>query len=91
MIIAFVTTICGVALILNPFKCAEFLTKIVGILILFYAVLDIISTLTIKNTVKKIHSAIEESVNEAQVVDEEDNLKSKKNAKSKSKKNTKES
>ncbi len=91
MIIAFVTTICGVALILNPFKGAEFLTKIVGILILVYAVLDIISTLTIKNTVKKIHSAIEESVNEAQVVDEEDNLKSKKNAKSKSKKNTKES
>lgn len=73
MIIAFITTICGVALILNPFKGAEFITKIVGILILIYAILDIISTITIRNIFKQIHEAIEENIIDAEII--EDNTK----------------
>ena len=71
MILAFITTICGLILILNPFKGAEFITKIVGILILIYSILDIISTITIKNTVNKIHNAIEENIVDAQIIEEE--------------------
>lgn len=71
MILAFITTICGLILILNPFKGAEFITKIVGILILIYSILDIISTITIKNTVNKINNAIEENIVDAQIIEEE--------------------
>lgn len=87
MILAFITTICGVVLVLNPFKGAEFITKLVGILILIYAILDIVSTITIKNTVKQIHNAIEETIVDAQVVEEKTVEKKKKNnKKSKTKK-----
>lgn len=87
MILAFITTICGVVLVLNPFKGAEFITKLVGILILIYAILDIVSTITIKNTVKQIHNAIEETIVDAHVVEEKTVEKKKKNnKKSKTKK-----
>lgn len=72
MILSLVTTICGVVLLFNPFKGAVFITKVIGSLILIYAVLDIISTITIKNTVKKIKNAKEE-VKEAQIIETEDN------------------
>lgn len=65
------TLLCGVLLIFNPFKGAEFITKIIGILVLIYAILDIVSTVTIKKTVDKIHTAIEEkNIPEATVVEE---------------------
>lgn len=75
MILAFITTICGVFLVLNPFKGAEFITKLVGTLILIYAILDIISTIAIKNTVKKIHNAIEETITDAQIIEEKESNK----------------
>ena len=54
-------------------------TKIVGIFILGYAILDIISTITIKRNVKIIHNAIEAVVIDADVVEEkEENKKRKK-------------
>lgn len=86
MIIAFITTICGVVLVINPFKGVVFITKIVGILITLYSVLDIISTITIKNTLKEIHSAIEETITDAQVVDEKTTKKGKKKTSKKNKK-----
>lgn len=86
MIIAFITTICGVVLVINPFKGVVFITKIVGILITIYSVLDIISTITIKNTLKEIHSAIEETITDAQVVDEKTTKKEKKKTSKKNKK-----
>lgn len=69
MILSLISTLCGVLLIFNPFKGAAFLTKLIGFLILLYAVLDIISTITIKSTVKKIKTAINESVEEAKVIE----------------------
>lgn len=86
MIIAFITTIFGVVLVINPFKGVVFITKIVGILITLYSVLDIISTITIKNTLKEIHSAIEETITDAQVVDEKTTKKEKKKTSKKNKK-----
>ena len=69
MIISIITMLCGVLLIFNPCQGAIMFTRIVGILILIYAVLDISSTISIKRSVKQIHEAIEEIV-EAEVVEE---------------------
>ena len=72
MIFSILTMLCGILLIFNPFTGAEFITKIIGILILVYAILDVISTITIRNTVKHIHVAIEEGIAEAEVVEEKE-------------------
>ena len=72
MVLSLVSTLCGVLLIFNPFKGAAFLTKLIGLLILLYAVLDIISTIAIKNTVKRIKSAINNGIEEAKVIEVED-------------------
>ena len=69
MILSLISTFCGVLLIFNPFKGAAFLTKLIGFLILLYAVLDIISTITIKNTLKKIKTAINDGIEEAKVIE----------------------
>ena len=67
MILSIATCLVGVLLIFNPFKGAEFITKIVGALIFIYAILDIITTFTIRNTVKQIHNAIEESIEDTMI------------------------
>lgn len=87
-ILAIITTICGVVLVLNPFKGVVFITKIIGFLILIYAILDIISTITIRNTVKQFHNAIEERIVDADIVEEKPK-KEKTKKKSKSRKNKK--
>ena len=70
--IAVLTILCGTLLIFNPFAGAVYITKIVGVLIFVYALLDIISTLTLKNTVSQIHTAIEEGIVEAEVTEEKE-------------------
>lgn len=70
MIIAILTTICGIVIIFNPFSGAVLITKIIGIIIVIYSILDIISSLTIKNTIQKIHTAIEENINDATILEE---------------------
>ena len=70
MIIAILTTICGILIIFNPFSGAVLITRIIGIIIVIYSVLDIISSLTIKNSIQKIHAAIEENINDATVIEE---------------------
>lgn len=70
MILSLITIICGLVLIFNPFKGAILLTRIVGILIIIYALLDIISTITIRRTLKRIHKEIEEKIEEADVVED---------------------
>jgi uncharacterized membrane protein HdeD (DUF308 family) len=75
MALSLVTMVCGLLLIFNPFQGAIFITKVIGILILIYALLDIISTITIKNTVNKLHKSIEEHIIEAEVIDESESIK----------------
>lgn len=62
--------ICGIVLIFNPFKGAVLLTRIVGIFILIYSVLDLISTFVISKTFKKIQNSIEENIKDADVIEE---------------------
>ncbi len=69
MIVSIITMLCGVLLIFNPFQGVVMFTRIVGILILIYAILDLSTTITIKRSVKQIRDAIEEVV-EAEIVEE---------------------
>lgn len=88
LILSIVMTVCGVALIFNPFKGAVLLTRIVGIFILIYAILDLVSTFVIKNTFSKIKDALDEPVKDADIIEEtedEEEQKKKKFKKSKNK------
>lgn len=71
MIVSIISVACGLVLIFNPFKGAVLITRIVGVFIVIYGVLDIISTITIKKNVATIQKAIEGEMIDAEVVDEE--------------------
>lgn len=74
MILSLITLLCGILLIFNPFSGAEFITKVVGILLFIYGVMDITSTLRIRKTLKEFQKALDnKNVKEADVV--EDNTK----------------
>lgn len=74
MAIAGVSAVFGMVLIFNPFAGAVLIMRIVGIFILVYAILDIVSTLIIKRNVSEFNAAItpvqNETVVEAEVVSE---------------------
>ncbi len=71
MIMALITLLCGILLVFNPFSGAEFITKVVGVLLFIYAVTDIISSLRIRKTVKNIQKVIENNtVKEAEVIED---------------------
>lgn len=95
MVIAIISSICGVILLFNPFKGAVLFTKIVGIFITVYAILDITSNITIRKSVKNIHDMIDRTVVEAEIIEEDEketiNKKVKKTKnKSKNRRTTKE-
>ena len=73
MIMSVIMTICGIILLFNPFAGAVFITKIIGALIVVYAVLDIASTIVIKKNVTKLRNAIEEKIVDADVVEDKTN------------------
>ena len=71
MIMALITLLCGLLLVFNPFSGAEFITKVVGVLLFIYAVTDIVSSLRIRKTVKNIQKVIENNtVKEAEVIED---------------------
>ena len=81
LVLSLITFLCGILLIFNPFQGAVLITKIVGLLIIFYSLLDIISTLLIRNTFKEIHDAIEESVSEVKLIEDKKKKKTPKKKK----------
>ena len=83
LILSIIMVVCGIVLIFNPFKGAILLTRIVGIFILIYAVLDLISTFVISHTFKKIQHSIEENIKDAEVIEETTKKKTDKNKKEK--------
>lgn len=88
MIISIISTIFGVILLFNPFEAALGIMKVIGIFIIVYAILDLISTMAIKSSVSKIYKAVEETITDAEVVGEdEDNEKSKSKKRKKRKSN----
>lgn len=70
MALSIIMAVCGIVLIFNPFEGAILLTRIVGIFIVVYAVLDIISSIVIKNTYNQIHNAIQENIKDAEIIEE---------------------
>lgn len=47
---ALLSLICGVVLLFNPFKGAVIITKVIGIFLVMYAILDICNTLVLKKS-----------------------------------------
>ena len=85
LVIAIISTICGVVLLFNPFAGAVLIMRIVGIFILVYSILDIVSTIIIKKNVNDFKTAIDSiDIKEAEIIEEEE-----KNPKDKKKKNKK--
>lgn len=72
MIISIISVICGVILLFNPFKGAVIITQTIGIFIIIYAVLDIVSTYIIKKNAKYIHDAISAENKEATIIEEKE-------------------
>jgi len=91
LILSILTTILGILLLFNPFEGAIVITQVIGGIIFVYAILDIISSLTIKRNIKNLHKVLED-INEenitieAEVLSEKEEDTSKKE-KSKKKKN----
>ena len=82
LVVALIALICGVLLIFNPFAGAEFITKIIGIILVIYAILDIVSTIRISKELKETFGKVKEdkkklkdSIKEAEII--EDNTKNK--------------
>ena len=59
LITGIVTLLCGILLIVNPIKGAFIATKMIGLIIMIYSVLDIIDCLVLKKNVKEINKIIE--------------------------------
>ena len=85
MIISIISTICGVILLFNPFKTPLGIMKIIGVFIIIYAVLDLISTIAIRSSVTKIQKAVEETITDAVIISEDEPKKSKEKKKKKNK------
>lgn len=77
MVIAIISTICGIVLLFNPFAGALLLMRIVGIFIVIYSILDIVSTYIIKKNVEEFKSIAREDFTEAEVIEvHEENIDS---------------
>ena len=89
MILSIISTIFGVFLLFNPFKAAMGIMKIIGVFIIIYAILDLISTIAIKSNVSRIQKAVEETITDAEIVSENDSKEEKKKAHKSKKRKTK--
>ncbi len=75
MIVSVLTAICGILLIFNPFKGASTIVTIIGIIIIVYGVLDIISTIFIKRNYSKLLKDVSNTTKDATIVKEEEGEK----------------
>ena len=57
-IIGLLTLICGLVMIFNPFEGALVITKMIGLFIIVYSVLDIIEAILININIKKLTNTI---------------------------------
>lgn len=58
LIMGIITIICGIILIINPIKGAFIATKIIGIIIMIYSIIDIIDSIVFRNNLKKVNKII---------------------------------
>lgn len=86
MIISIISVICGVILLFNPFKGAVIITQTIGIFMIVYSILDIVSTTIIKKNANYIQEAINSEHEEATIIEEKEVKKENKKSASKQKK-----
>lgn len=53
LVIGCLALLCGIILIFNPFKGAVIITKVIGIFLIIYAILDLVSGFMVNRVVKK--------------------------------------
>ena len=70
MIFAIITLILGIFFVVNTWTVVKIVTKILGLIIIIYAILDIIETIFVKRKVKCVFTIVEEG-KEIKVIDEE--------------------
>ena len=61
LVISIIILLCGLTLIFNPFKGAVVLTKLIGIFVIVYSLLDLVECHTLKKTVKDIDNTKEDN------------------------------
>ncbi len=59
LVMALLGLLCGIILVFYPFQGAVALTKMIGIFLIIYAVIDIISTIFVKKELKKFAKTLE--------------------------------
>lgn len=64
IIISLVILICGILLIFNPFGGAVILTKLIGVFLIIYSVLDIVECYTLKTTFKSVEKNVKKDKSE---------------------------
>ena len=62
IILPFVIIICGLILIFNPFEGAVLITKVIGISIIIYSLLDLIECFTLRKSLKKSNKTDEKVI-----------------------------
>ncbi len=71
LIITILMLILGIVLIFNPFEGAVFITKMIGLFLIIYSILDIVQSIMIKNDVKKVQKAVKKIKKNTKIIDEE--------------------
>lgn len=88
-IMSLLTLMCGILLVFNPFAGATFITKMIGIILLMYGILDMVSTIRIRKVIKEFgKDKKEEVVKDAEII--EDKTKDIKQLKERTEKKAKE-
>lgn len=70
IILSALIVVAGLFLVFNPFEGAEIITRVIGVLMVVYSVLDIVECIFIRQTIKDIESAVT-SVVEAEYKEKE--------------------
>lgn len=67
LVFSLLIMLCGILFIINPFEGALALTKIIGIYMIIYAILDISNTVVIKRGMKQVKQEMKNAVIEIEV------------------------
>lgn len=70
LIITILMLILGIVLIFNPFEGAIFITKMIGLFLMIYAILDIVQTIMIRNDIKKVETVVKKVKKSKKIIDE---------------------
>ena len=68
-IISLIILVCGLLLVFNPFGGAVMLTKLIGIFIIVYSILDLLECYTLNKTVKKVVKKVDKNNKEQKVIE----------------------